>query len=126
MSTSISLSLQAEGTGNNLLTISPFSATLNDQSSSGCYYATLIPFHSTATDMKLKILTQDTEGRYYVAWINMPEIPRPEQGWEFLPTYYGLCGGNRYKADITLTLVEVNPEAPSAGQYQPGGELTEE
>ena len=75
--------------------------------------------------MKLKFLTRDTDGRYYVAWINMPEIPAPD-GVTGGDTYYGLCEGNRYKSNITLTLVEMNPEAPSAGQYQQGGELTEE
>ena len=117
--------LRATEGGHNALTITPFNATLNAQSASGYYYATLLPFHSTATDMKLKFLTQDTEGRYYVAWVNMPEIPKPE-GVTGGDTYYGLCEGNRYKTNITLTLVEMNPEAPSAGQYQPGGELTEE
>ena len=117
--------LQAEEAGDNALTISPFSATLNDQSASAYYYATLIPFHSEATDMKLKFLTQDTEDRYYVAWLNIPAIPRAE-GYAALPTYYGLREGNRYKSNITLTLVEMNPEAPGAGQYQQGGELTEE
>ncbi|MBR5699632.1 MAG: hypothetical protein IKX37_00905 [Bacteroidales bacterium] len=117
--------LRATEGGNNVLTITQFNAKLNAQAASGYYYATLLPFHSTATDMKLKFLTQDTEGRYYVAWINMPEIPRPD-GVTGGDTYYGLCEGNRYKTNITLTLVEMNPEAPGAGQYQQGGELTEE
>lgn len=116
--------LRATEGGHNALTI-PLNISLSANQASGYYYATLLPFHSTASDMKLKFLTRDTNGRYYVAWINMPEIPKPD-GVTGGDTYYGLCEGNRYKSNITLTLVEMNPEAPSAGQYQQGGELTEE